>query len=89
LALIAVGRAGSVVFWKTLAGERASGVRRAPAGGLAIISVLLVLTAAMALLAGPFTAYTDAAAEQLISRDAYIRAVLGAQVLAALPPGGS
>ena len=89
LALIAVGRAGSVVFWKTLAGERASGVRRAPAGGLAIISVLLVLTAAMALLAGPFTAYTDAAAEQLISRDAYIRSVLGAEALAALPPGGS
>jgi len=70
-----------VVFWKTLAGERASGVMRAPAGGLAIISVLLALTAAMALLAGPFTAYTDAAAEQLISRDAYIRSVLGTEAV--------
>jgi multicomponent K+:H+ antiporter subunit D len=81
LAIIAVARAGSVVFWRTLAGERASGVTRAPAGGLAIISVLLALTAAMALLAGPFTAYTDAAAEQLISRDAYIRSVLGTEAV--------
>jgi multicomponent K+:H+ antiporter subunit D len=88
LAVIAVARAGSVVFWKTLAGERGSGVIRAPAGSLAIVSLLLVLTAAMALLAGPFTAYTDATAEQLMSRDGYIRSVLGPEAVLALNPGG-
>ena len=54
---------------------------RAPAGGLAVISVLLTLTAALAVLAGPFTAYTDATAEQLISREGYIRSVLGAEAV--------
>jgi multicomponent K+:H+ antiporter subunit D len=88
LAVIAIARAGSVVFWKTLAGERGSGVIRAPAGSLALVSLLLVLTAAMALLAGPFTAYTDATAEQLMSRDGYIRSVLGPEAVLALNPGG-
>jgi multicomponent K+:H+ antiporter subunit D len=85
LALIAMSRAGSVVFWKTLAGQRAPGVSQAPPAHLAIVSVLLALSVLMAFLAGPVTAYTDAAALQLTRPENYIRAVLGEEALAALP----
>ena len=83
--LIAVSRAGSVLFWKTGAGT-AAGAVRTPAGGLAVAAGLLLVTAALALLAGPVTAYTDTAALQLVDRVDYIRAVLGPDALAALVP---
>jgi len=86
-ALIAFGRAGSVLFWKTMTGERGDGVARAPAGSLAIVAALLVLTAAMTVLAGPLTAYTDVTAGQLIEPDAYIRAVLGPEAVAVSTTG--
>ena len=87
VALIALSRAGSVVFWKTTAGGRApDGAVPAPAGGLAVASALLVLTAGLAVFAGPVTAYTDAAAAHLMERTDYIRAVLGPEAVAALAP---
>ena len=61
------------------------GPRPAPAGGLAVASGLVVLLAALALFAGPVTAYTDVAAAQLMDPAGYIRAVLGADAVAALP----
>jgi multicomponent K+:H+ antiporter subunit D len=83
--IVALGRAGSVVFWKTRAGP-ASGAVRAPMPGLAVVAALLLITAAMTVLAGPMTSYTDTIAAQLIAPEGYIRAVLGPEALAVLPP---
>ncbi len=73
LGFIAMGRAGSVLFWKT-EGETAS----SPASGAAILPVvlLLLLVGTLSFLAEPISAYTNAAAEQLMEPEPYIRAVL-------------
>jgi multicomponent K+:H+ antiporter subunit D len=86
LMIVALGRAGSVVFWKTRAGT-GSGAIRAPAPGLVVVGGLLLVTAAMAVLAGPMTAYTDTVAAQLIEPEGYIRSVLGPEAVAAMQPG--
>ncbi|HCU69991.1 MAG TPA: monovalent cation/H+ antiporter subunit D, partial [Desulfomicrobium sp.] len=75
LCLIALGRCGSVLFWKTegvpVSGTTVSWPRLAPA------AALILSGAALAVLAGPLTAYTDAAAAQILSPGNYIEAVLG------------
>jgi len=75
VAIVALARAGSVLFWNTTpdAGEaRAVPARRwVPAAGLLAAVVLLTL------FAGPASDFTGAAAEQLLRPEGYVRAVLG------------
>jgi multicomponent K+:H+ antiporter subunit D len=75
VALVALGRCGSLLFWKTegipLSGTAASWPRLAPAAALILAGV------ALAIMADPLTAYTEATARQLLAPANYIRAVLG------------
>ncbi len=75
ITIVALGRCGSLLFWKTegipLSGTSASWSRLAPAAALILTGVALTV------MAGPVTAYTDAAARQLLAPDNYINAVLG------------
>lgn len=75
IGIIALGRCGSVLFWKTqgdpLSGPPVSWPRLAPA------ATLLLTAVALSVMAGPVTTYTDAAAEQLLAPNSYINAVLG------------
>jgi multicomponent K+:H+ antiporter subunit D len=75
LGLVALGRCGSVLFWKTegipISGTTVSWMRLAPAAALILAAVVL------AAMAGPVIAFTNAAAEQLLSPHTYVNAVLG------------
>lgn len=74
LGIIALGRCGSVLFWKNQdippAGPTESWLRLAPATALILTAVIL------SVMAGPVIAYTDATARQLLAPDNYIKAVL-------------
>jgi multicomponent K+:H+ antiporter subunit D len=82
---VAMARAGSTLFWKT--DEGAVAAYGSPAEQSASMPLHAVHTKAMALaataaiacvvFAGPLAAYTQAAANQLFERQAYINAVLG------------
>lgn len=78
LSLVALSRAGSVLFWKT----EGSGDARNPAAtatGGALLPVILFVgfTAILVLAAGPIYAYLDAMAGQLADPTGYISGVLG------------
>ena len=82
--MVALARAGSVIFWKSpragatpapQAGVAAGGSRAHPLA----IGALAAAVLAAAIAAGPLAAYTGAAAQQLLQRQDYIDAVLGAQ----------
>lgn len=84
--MVALARAGSILFWKP--GEVAAELATAPGttvlrpnhpGHIWSLSLLLAAVLASALAAGPLSAYTGAAAEQLLQRQPYIDAVLGAR----------
>jgi multicomponent K+:H+ antiporter subunit D len=77
IALVGVARAGSILFWQTVeAGPE--GVRGGlTAGTLGPALALSSAAVLMALFAAPITRFTDAAAAQLLDRDAYVEAVLG------------
>jgi multicomponent K+:H+ antiporter subunit D len=70
VAMIALARAGSAVFWRTTPGPAPP----TPAGlaRLAPVIALLVGGAALALFAAPILRFTDAAVEQLRDRRAYV-----------------
>jgi multicomponent K+:H+ antiporter subunit D len=91
LMLLGLSRVVSVVFWGTHAEPRSTVT--APPGATAAMLGLLALLLAMAVAAGPLKRYTDAAARQLVDRDAYADAVLqgGARADTARPmaPGGA
>ena len=91
LMLLGLSRVVSVVFWGTHAEPRSTVT--APRGATAAMLGLLALLLAMAVAAGPLKRYTDAAALQLVDRDAYADAVLqgGARADTARPmaPGGA
>jgi len=92
--MVALARAGSSLFWKpatetaaqpplsTSGGMSASTSLNTsatrPVHGIAIIG-LLITVVALALLAGPVNGYTEAAAQQMVQRQPYIDAVLGAR----------
>ncbi len=81
--IVALARAGSVVFWQ--AGEAvAHDAPRIPAAQRAAIPSLTLLVVAVAAFAGPLADYTQATARQLIERRTYIDAVLGKQPAAPL-----
>ena len=79
--MLALARAGSVLFWKPQEAGMAV-VSRQPTDRQvpqdAAIVGLLIAVLALAVGAGALAAYTTAAATQLLDRDGYIRAVLGA-----------
>ncbi|MDP3085371.1 MAG: monovalent cation/H+ antiporter subunit D [Rubrivivax sp.] len=77
--LVALARAGSILFWHV----RSDGPESAASGAsprlLAATLSLLLASVALSVFAAPFHRYTDDAAAQLGDRQAYARAVLGAQ----------
>lgn len=79
--VVALLRAGSVLFWKSPHGST-SGTSSASGSAPTQTTALLGLLAASvlcAVAAGPLSAYTWATAEQLLARQPYIQAVLGAR----------
>jgi multicomponent K+:H+ antiporter subunit D len=82
LTLLGLARAGSVLFWhvRVEPAERpavSSGGAGASPTLLAATLALLAATVAMSVFAAPIQRYTALAAEQLLDRGAYARAVLG------------
>jgi len=84
--MVALARAGSALFWKL--GETKGAATTSPGamsprpnhpGHTLSISLLLAAVVATSLAAGPLSAYTGAAAEQLLQRQPYIDALLGAR----------
>ncbi len=76
LSLLSMARAGSVLFWATQPDTAAGPARTAP-GALAPTLALMALVVAVAMGASPLKRYADAAARQIVEREAYARAVLG------------
>ena len=74
LAIIALSRAGSMLFWRTEAPVTAP---PSPLVATAPVVVLLGLGAMLVLAAGPVQRYVDATARQLVNPTAYIDGVLG------------
>jgi len=85
LGLVALARGGSAVFWNTAPSTEDDEIgdppRTAPPSGrpasAAPAVLLLGLVAAVAILAGPVSTFTDAAAAQLADPTGYIEAVMG------------
>jgi multicomponent K+:H+ antiporter subunit D len=75
LAVVALSRAGSQLFWNTIDGPE--GEPRAGARALGPVWALLGACVVLTVLAGPMHRYTRAAAEQLLAPQAYIERVLG------------
>jgi multicomponent K+:H+ antiporter subunit D len=77
LTIVGLARAGSILFWSVREDLPAS----ASSGGSARLqgatALLLALSVALSVFAGPVQRYAQAAAEQLGDRAAYGRAVLG------------
>jgi multicomponent K+:H+ antiporter subunit D len=73
VAMIALARAGSALFWKTVDAAPAA---RGPAAGLAPVLALLACGMALAIGAAPVQRYTDAAARQLADPRPYAATVL-------------
>lgn len=77
MALIAMSRAGSMVFWNVDTRATSAPPRPARAARVVAVAALLALAAALAIFAGPIVDFTNAAADDLLHPDAYIEAVLG------------
>lgn len=77
LALIALARSGSVVFYRTQSVMRATaGTPAAVATELAPVGGLLLLVIGLSLAAGPAVDYTQATAAQLMRPEGYLQSVL-------------
>ena len=79
LTLIGLARAGSILFWHVRDDVPASGSAGHSPKLIGAMLALLAITVAMSVFAAPIQRYTAAAAEQLVDRAAYARAVLGAR----------
>lgn len=79
IALIALARAGSLLFWKTSTGR----ARGTPVAGFELLAVGLPLAGLvlLAMLAGPVADFTRAAAGQLLDRSLYVTTTLGSTVV--------
>lgn len=81
LALIALSRAGSAIFWKDDAAARPATRTSALSAAVFVpAAALLAMLAGLSVLAGPALEFAGATASQLLSRQTYIDAVL--------PPAG-
>ena len=78
LTMVALGRAGSRLFWKPAASTALRMPEPQPVQGLSLVA-LLAAVLACAVFAGPIARYAEAAAAQLHAPKAYVKAVLGAQ----------
>jgi multicomponent K+:H+ antiporter subunit D len=80
--MVALARAGAVLFWQVgggVAAVPASPARRhSPAHTVALVGLLAAVLGCAAA-AAPLSAYSEAAARQLLDRRAYIASVLGAR----------
>ncbi len=86
LVMVALARSGSVLFWSPAPPAEYATVARADSaltpprtGPRWALAMLLVAVLACAAAAGPLSRYTEATAEQLFERHAYLRAVLEAE----------
>jgi multicomponent K+:H+ antiporter subunit D len=77
LTLIGLARAGSILFWHVRDDLPACGASGASPKLIGATLALLAATVAMSVFAAPIQRYGEAAARQLVDRDAYARAVLG------------
>jgi multicomponent K+:H+ antiporter subunit D len=77
LGLLALSRAGIVLFWETHEEETVPGGPPFAMSGIAPTAGIFAVIFAITILAGPLTQFTTAAAEQLLAPESYIRAVLG------------
>lgn len=94
LGLIALGRAGSVIFWKTLplddsgvgafTKEPHPGIPRYAAGYVIPVLILLSISPVLVLFGGPLSDFAYAVADQVSHPVQYIEAVLGRDAVAAL-----
>ncbi|WP_292107584.1 monovalent cation/H+ antiporter subunit D [Brevundimonas sp.] len=81
IGILGFARAGSQIFWKSASVEGDCKAGRIHGGGatLLVAAGFIALLALSTVFAGPLTAYTDATADQLFDRDAYINTVMGGQ----------
>jgi multicomponent K+:H+ antiporter subunit D len=77
LTIVGLARAGSILFWHVREDQPACTPSGASARLQAAVALLMALTVALTVFAGPVQRYTAAAAGQLVDRAAYGRAVLG------------
>ncbi len=77
LTIVGLARAGSILFWHVRDDLPACTMSGGSARLQSATALLLAMTVAMSVFAGPLQRYTLAAAEQLGDRAAYGRAVLG------------
>ena len=77
LAIVGLARAGTTLFWKSAQGEEQPTPRTLRRTAMAPAWGLFLLLAALSILAGPATDYSDATSRQLFERSDYIEAVLG------------
>ena len=75
--VIGFARAGSAVFWKSGADEGGAAPTPASRADLIAPAIALALLAALSAGAGWASAYSDAAAAQVLDRETTARAVLG------------
>jgi multicomponent K+:H+ antiporter subunit D len=75
LGVVALGRAGSTLFWKSHSGL-VDGGTRVSAGALLPVVAFLGLSAAMVVGAGPIYRYADAAAADMVTPSRYIEGVM-------------
>ncbi len=82
LGLIAVGRAGSLLFWNTIEEPgRSPPARRTGLATLMPIWALLGACMGLTFMAGPLQRYAAATAEQLLAPRGYVESVLGARAV--------
>jgi len=88
MVLIAVSRAGSMVFWKVSDDREAAAMApRAKGVRVAAVVLLLGLAVAMTVFAGPLVTFTNATAKQLLHPSDYIETVMNAVVAPVSDPG--
>jgi len=88
LVLIAVSRAGSMVFWK-VSDDREEAAMAPPAKRVRVAAVVLLLglAVAMTVFAGPLVTFTNATAKQLLHPSDYIETVMNAVAAPVIDPG--
>lgn len=78
MGLVALGRAGSVMFWKTQ--NEAGSQEPDEAASVVPVCLMVGVVLGLSVLAGPISAFTEGAAQQLMDPRPYIDAVLGSQL---------
>jgi multicomponent K+:H+ antiporter subunit D len=90
LIIVALARAGSLVFWKSRAIEATTeskelAERAYPALPIVVVAALIASTALLTVFAGPVMTYLEAATDQLFRPTDYIATVLGPELPGATP----